>query len=569
MGEIFIDITDKEQANLVEYLKKYIWPIKKDDQASKNKMPLVTFLCKAFIFLQQSSRIPISNNFFVGQKKSNKNNYLIALPTLNSLANKLTVECLIQTINQLSDKNQLSNNNEKTEKIFINLKNKLDQIGSTGQNYYYLINAALELKIPILSFESQLTKFGIGNNQIYMNSTITEDTPFMGVHLVQDKFKTSRILKSIGLPGTLSFKVKNSEEAIAIANKINYPVVIKPADLDRGLGVFAQLINDQMVKASFEEASKLSKNIIVEKHYEGFGHRLTFFKGKVLKVTKKLPMGILGDGRKTIEELIKQANNKKEKNHEGTTSHSIKIVVNDEALSLLKQFNLTTKSVPEIGKFIPLRRKNNSSAGGSNELIPLKKIHSDNLLLCIRAAELFKLDIAGIDLIIQDIGISWLQQPCAICEINAMPQTDEITIKKMLLELMHKMHETELHLGITLESKLELLDEKIRLLSAKLGCNGYNSSKGLVINNQIITKPFLSTFYASKALAQQRDLKKGLVVVTLEEIRRMGLPLNHFSTIEFIGDSNKKILQDQEWSDFVNSIKLHADKLIFDSARNE
>lgn len=564
MGEILLGMNEEEQGNLIDFLEKYIWPEKRENQNHKNKISFVNFFCEAFIALQQSSRIPLSSNFFTRQTKSaHKNNYIVALPTLSALANKLTVEWLIYTINHRPDKNKDLNTVSQIKKAFSALKVKLNQIGSKGQNYYYLINSALEHKIPILSFESQFTKFGIGQNQFCMNSTISDKTPFIGVQIVQDKFKTSRILNGAGMPGTLCFRVKNNEEAITIANKINYPVVIKPADLDRGLGVFAQLTNDEMVKHSYKEASKLSKNIIVEKHYDGYGHRFTFFNGKIIKVTKKLPMGIFGDGQKTIEKLIEETNNKKNYTSMNLNPHFPNIILDKEAADLLDQFNLTEKSIPEFGKFIPLRRKNNSSAGGSTELIPLENIHPDNIALCIRAAEFFKLDIAGIDLIIQDVKISWLKQTCAICEINAMPQTDEISIKNMLCELMQGKDKIEFHLRISFENNLKLIDEKIKAISTELSCNGYNSSKGLVIDNEIVTRPFPSSFRAAKALAQQTKLKKGLAVVSLSEIKQMGLPLNHFSTIELIDNTNKEILQDEDLVYLFKLIKLHADKSNF------
>ena len=559
-GQIRFDLDDKEEIDTINRSRSYEWFKFDSTQDHKN---IVDDFCKTFIFLQQSSRIPISNNyFFYLEKKTGNKIYNIVLPTLNSIANKLTLEFLLNFINLINKKNYIVESQNEINSQFEELKKKLDQIGANGQNYFNLINAALELEINVLSSNPRLLRFGIGKSQLFMNSTITEHTSFLGTHLAQDKFITSQLLNQSGMPGTQCFRVKNVEQAIFIANKINYPVVVKPANLDRGIGVYANLINDEMVNDFFRKASLVSKNIILEKHYDGFGHRLTFFNGRVIKVTKKLPAGIHGDGKKNIKELIEDAITKNIDLSLKQPLYPSNIELDQEAMGLLHQFNLTPESIIEEGKFFPLKRRNNTIAGGSNEIIEIKEVHPDNIDLCIRAAQLFCLDIAGIDLIINDIKKSWLEQNCAICEINAMPQTDKVTIKAILSELMTDTNLVEFHLGITTENTLAFLDEEIRNLSLELGCNGYTSSIGLMVDDRIITRAFESHFFGALALARCKNLKKGLAVIPITEIKKVGLPLNKFSSIRLINKLEKKDIEEPDLADFFDSIKQHTSQLI-------
>ena len=562
IGQINFNLDDKEEIDIISRIKRYEgfeFTVSQNNQ----EINIADYFCKVFIFLQQSSRIPISNNyFFYLEKKTENKIYNIILPTLNSVANKLTLEFLISFINLINKKNYILETQSEINKQFEELKKKLGQIAATGQNYFNLINAALELKINILSSNPRLLRFGIGKSQLFMNSTITEHTSFLGTHLAQDKFITSQILNQSGMPGTQCYRVKNVEQAILTANKINYPVVVKPANLDRGIGVYANLINDGMVKDFFHKAALVSKNIILEKHYEGFGHRLTFFNGRVIKVTKKLPAGIHGDGEKNIKELIEEANIKNIDLSLNQRLYQSNMELDQEAMGLLHQFNLKPESIIEEGKFFPLKRRNNTVAGGSNEIIDIKDVHPDNIDLCIRAAQLFCLDIAGIDLIIDDIKKSWLEQNCAICEINAMPQTDELTIKAILSELTGDPNGVELHLGITKEDSLELLDEQIKNLSLELGCNGYTSSRGLVVDNKIISRAFGSHFFGTLALARCKSLKKGLAVIPITEIKKFGLPINKFSSIRLITKLEKKDIEEPDFAVFLGSIKQHTNQLI-------
>jgi hypothetical protein len=68
-----------------------------------------------------------------------------------------------------------------------------------------------------------------------------------------------------------------------------------------------------------------------------------------------------------------------------------------------------------------------------------------------------------------------------------------------------------------------------------------------------------STFRAALALAQHRSVKKGLVVLTFNELKKFNLPLNKFTSIHFLDDvENKGEMFDKvELNIFLNSIKPH------------
>lgn len=73
------------------------------------------------------------------------------------------------------------------------------------------------------------------------------------------------------------------------------------------------------------------------------------------------------------------------------------------------------------GQVVRLRSAANISSGGVPTDVS-HLAHPDNKALAIRAARLLRLDIAGVDLIMPDIGRSWREVGGAICEVNAQPQ---------------------------------------------------------------------------------------------------------------------------------------------------
>ncbi len=193
--------------------------------------------------------------------------------------------------------------------------------------------------------------------------------------------------------------------------------MVKPADKDGGLGVFAELSSPEDVLQAYAKAAKLSSNVLVERHVRGCDYRVVVFQGQVTFALQRLPAGVIGDGQRNVGELLLERN-----------SLAIKeipprpiIVLDQEALRLLDRQGLSPVSVPFSGQQVRLRSAANYAIGGSIVVVT-DEIHPDNARLAIRAAEALRLDLAGVDLIMPDITRSWHESGAAICEVNGQPQ---------------------------------------------------------------------------------------------------------------------------------------------------
>ena len=65
-------------------------------------------------------------------------------------------------------------------------------------------------------------------------------------------------------------RVNTVEEAVSFAEKIGYPVVLKPEAEEQGRGVFANIIDKTELKQCFDNASANYKSLILEKFIKGF-----------------------------------------------------------------------------------------------------------------------------------------------------------------------------------------------------------------------------------------------------------------------------------------------------------
>lgn len=286
-----------------------------------------------------------------------------------------------------------------------------------GVNDLRIARAAHELDLPMRWIPERFLHIGAGIHARIFRSTLTESTPALAVALARSKSSTASLLRFHGLPVPRHRVVSSLDEALAAARSLGYPVVLKPDDLDGGVGVHAGLESESQLRACFPKTAAVAERMLVEKHVDGMDHRLTVENGRIVKAIVRRPGGVVGDGASSVSALIDAIVAAAPHNLPRKSLPSL----DDEALAMLAERGMDARSVPPKDVFVALRRRGNMSTGGTAADV-LDRIHPDNADIAVRAARALRLDIAGIDLIIPDIAVSWMDSVAGICEVNAMPQ---------------------------------------------------------------------------------------------------------------------------------------------------
>jgi|GEM_PF-417863 len=290
----------------------------------------------------------------------------------------------------------------------------------SGQNMRLLLDAAQRLDVPLQPVAGRATQFGWGSRARWMDSSMTDDTPAIATRIARDKRATNRFLGAHGVPVPRQIDAPTLEAARAAAETLGFPVVVKPANLDGGVGVTAGIEDQEGLERAHALARRSSPQIVVESHVTGEDIRLGVINGEVAWATSREPAGVKGDGVSTLRQLIDLANQDARRGLRGW-SLMTPLSINEEAEGLLKAQAMTLDDVPALDRIVRLRSAANISSGGVPRNVR-DLVHPDNLQLAIRAARLLRLDMAGIDLITPDISRSWRDVGGAICEVNAQPQ---------------------------------------------------------------------------------------------------------------------------------------------------
>lgn len=308
-------------------------------------------------------------------------------------------------------------NNPKT---LANVLAMLKLAAPAGMNTRHFLMASYNLAVPAQRLAGQVMQYGWGSQAHWMDSSFTDSSSGISAQIARNKVSTHMLLMRAGLPVPEQLVVLTLDAAVQAANRIGYPVVIKPADLDGGKGVEAGLQDESALKMAYARAATYSKNLILESNIKGKDYRLGVVHGQLAWASYREPAGVTGNGIATLEALIAEANRNPNRGTESWSEMS-PIRIDAEANELLEEQGFKLSAVPVDGCFVKLRRSANISSGGRPADVT-ELVHPDNVALALRAARTIRLDIAGIDFIMPDITRSWREVGGAICEINGQPQ---------------------------------------------------------------------------------------------------------------------------------------------------
>ncbi len=294
------------------------------------------------------------------------------------------------------------------------------QSRSLGPSTHSLVKEAEARGVPWIRLnDHSLIQLGHGQHQQRLQATITSATPFISVELAGEKDETNRILGDLGLPVPRQALVYRLRRAFSAAERIGYPVVLKPLNANHGRGVTTDIQNEEQLERAYDKAKEHSDGVIVETFLHGLDHRLLVVNGKLVAAAKRVPAHVVGDGRSTVAELVERVNQDPRRGvgHEKVLT---RISLDAAAERMLGQLDMTEESVPADGETVYLQPTANLSTGGTAVDVT-DTIHPDNRAMAERAILALGLDVGGVDFITTDITRSYREVGGGICECNAAP----------------------------------------------------------------------------------------------------------------------------------------------------
>ena len=476
-------------------------------------------------------------NYYLNDKFKEQN-FRVLIPTLaNRFSTSSDLLALLIKIASEID----ATSSQELKRDFSELIKKMQSLKIKKSNIGRFMKAAHDLGIAFFEVPGSFVQYGYSKNSKRLDSSFTDETSVIAANIARNKITSNTLLRLAGIPVPNNYVISNLDTAKKMALKIGFPVVIKPFDLDGGIGVSPNINSLSMVEKSFLEAKALSKNISIEKHFFGRDYRLVVFKKELLWTIEKIPPSILGDGLSTAKDLIYLFNKKINELGQGALK---KIEINEKIRSILNEQGVAESSIIEKNKRISLSKTSNISQGGIPLAVMDDRIHPDNKALVIRASEVLGLDLSGVDLIMPDIERSWLEVGAVICEVNAQPQLGRVTSANLYTKLLNSMVMkqgdilTIFVIGLENDGLITALEEFY--IKNKLNV-GFASSAVVKKNKKIICPKLLNIYRTTKVLALDKDIDVTIISIENLDTLSCGLAFHKPDLIIFSGKKIKPL----------------------------
>jgi cyanophycin synthetase len=298
-----------------------------------------------------------------------------------------------------------------------NLRDMVDDL-CLGPSTACIVDAATERGIPSIRLnEGNLVQLGYGIRQHRIWTAETDQTSAIAETISRDKDLTKSLLSACGVPVPEGRVVESPADAWDAAGDIGVPVVVKPSDGNHGRGVSTELMTREEVEAAFVVADAEGSEVIVERYVRGNEHRLLVVGGKLAAAAKGEQARVIADGIATLQQLVDVQLNSDPRR--GTAEEFpldlIDLTSNPVAKLEIERQGYNADSIPPSGTSVLVVRNGNVAIDVTDS------VHPEVAAMVSLAARIIGLDIAGVDMVAEDISRPLSEQDAAIVEINAGP----------------------------------------------------------------------------------------------------------------------------------------------------
>lgn len=310
------------------------------------------------------------------------------------------------------------------------MKNKKEQ--SVSERIFQKIApriGATVLVEPKWGVVGQIT-FKSGRRSYFKYNT-SDLNPMGSSEISRDKDYSNFFMKAMGYPIVPSSKTffsnkwaqaigspnRNIDAAYRYAQKLGFPVIVKPNGGSQGVGV-SLTHNKREFYRAVRAVFKHDKIVLVQQLVRGKDYRIVVLDKNIISAYERIPLSVVGDGKSSIIKLLKA-----KQRHFVDSGRDTQVKINDPRIETkLKHQGFNLRSVPRKGQKIFLLDNANLSTGGDSVDVT-KKIHPAFRKLAVKLTQDMGLRLCGVDVIVQG-DISQKPKTFWVLEINSAPGLD-------------------------------------------------------------------------------------------------------------------------------------------------
>ena len=264
------------------------------------------------------------------------------------------------------------------------------------------------IKVEVLDKSDQFLSLDFkGHKELVKNGNMTARDSLVSYAAMENKVVTKKILEKAGFHVPKGEEFESLEEAQRSFDRyIDKAIVIKPKSTNYGLGI--SIFPHGAFRSAFELAVKLAfdedKTILIEEYIEGTEYRFFVVDGKTRAVLKRENANVIGDGKRSIRQLIDLKNQHSLRGEHYLTPLE-KIKLGEAEKLMLASQGYEADSILEKGVRVNLRENSNISTGGDS-IDMTDEMHPSYKRIAEAVAYTLDVKVTGIDLMIPDYQVA-------------------------------------------------------------------------------------------------------------------------------------------------------------------
>jgi GNAT-family acetyltransferase (TIGR03103 family) len=242
-------------------------------------------------------------------------------------------------------------------------------------------------------------RLSVGGRSVLTRESLSEFTSAVAMSRCDDKRVTRRIMERAGVRvarGAVATE-GDLDAARALMAEVGQ-VVVKPARGEQGRGITVGVGSSEALDRAVAHALQFCPEVLVEELVPGEDLRVVVIDHEVVAAAVRRPAEVVGDGRRTITELIRWTSRRRER-ATGGESH---IPLDDATAQVVADAGWSMDDVLPHGQRLRVRRTANLHTGGTIEDVT-DVVHAEIAAAAVRASRAIGIPVTGLDFLVPDL----------------------------------------------------------------------------------------------------------------------------------------------------------------------
>ncbi|PWV97757.1 GNAT-family acetyltransferase (TIGR03103 family) [Hoeflea marina] len=252
------------------------------------------------------------------------------------------------------------------------------------------------IRVEIVDAEAGYFRLMHGGRTVLCRESLSDLTSAVAMSICDDKSITRRVVQSAGVRVPAQLDGASSPGEIAEFVRRCGRIVVKPARGEQGRGISVGLSDRAEVEAAIAQAAAVSKTVLLEEYVEGEDLRLVVINYRVVAAAIRRPPSIVGDGRRTVRQLIEAQSRRRA----AATGGESRIPLDAETERSLREAGCGLDDVLSADTRVAVRKTANLHTGGT--IHDVTDVVDPTLVeAAVAAARAIEIPVTGIDLMVK------------------------------------------------------------------------------------------------------------------------------------------------------------------------